>query len=205
MKLTWYGHSCFKLETADGSVVFDPYAPGSVPGLTLPALEADRVICSHGHGDHAYKEAVTLTGKTPTFIVQTVASFHDDVRGAKRGSNHITIIQSQGLRLAHMGDLGHLPDPTQLAAINEVDVMLIPVGGFYTIDAAQAKQVIDMIGPRHVIPMHYRKGSVGYDEIGTLDDFLALWSAQDVQLLDTNVIEDLAKLDKFIVVPALPR
>lgn len=85
MKLTWCGHSCFLLESRSGSVVFDPYAPGSVPGLVLPTLRADAVICSHEHADHFYPEGVELSGRKPDFEIRRFDCWHDDVKGAKRG------------------------------------------------------------------------------------------------------------------------
>ena len=107
MKLTWYGHACFKLETASGSVVFDPYAPGSVPGLALPEITADAVVCSHRHSDHYCPEAVTLTGSEPSFAMCSIPTFHDECMGAKRGDNLITVVTAEGLTVAHCGDLGH--------------------------------------------------------------------------------------------------
>ena len=126
MKLTWYGHSCFLLETAEGSVVFDPYAPGSVPGVELPrGLTADAVHCSHGHKDHGYAAGVTLSGRKPGFVLQSIPCFHDDRRGALRGENRITVLEAEGLRLAHLGDLGHALSPEQLAVLGRIDVLLI--------------------------------------------------------------------------------
>ncbi|MGX8692239.1 MAG: MBL fold metallo-hydrolase [Clostridia bacterium] len=174
MKLTWYGHSCFLLETAEGSVVFDPYAPGSVPGVELPALRADAVLCSHGHRDHGYAEAVTLSGKQPGFRVTELASFHDDKRGLLRGKNTIHVVEAEGKRAAHLGDLGHELNEKQLAALGRIDLLLIPVGGHYTIDAATADRVAKAIGARLTVPMHYRGPGFGYEVIGPVDDFLAL-------------------------------
>ena len=174
MKLIWYGHSCFKLDSADGSVVFDPYAPGSVPGLAMPALTADAVICSHGHGDHDYAAGVTLTGRTPTFTVQYADCFHDETQGSLRGRNRISVVCAEGLRIAHLGDLGHKLTPAQLAVLGAVDVLMIPVGGYYTIDAAQAHAIVDAVKPRITVPMHYRGDGFGYDVIAPIGDFLRL-------------------------------
>ena len=171
MKLTWYGHACFLVETAEGSVVFDPYEPGSVPGLKLPPLTADAVVCSHGHHDHCYTAGVTLSGKEPGFTLRRVDSFHDDCGGKKRGENRITVLESEGLRLVHLGDLGHPLTEEQAAAIGTPDVLLIPVGGFYTIGPADAVKVVEQLRPRVTIPMHYRGRGFGYDVIGTVEDF----------------------------------
>ena len=201
MKLTWYGHACFKLETAEGSAVFDPYSPGSVPGLTLPALEADAVICSHGHGDHNYAAGVRLTGRAPGFAVRQLPCFHDDVQGQKRGKNLITSIDAEGLRFVHMGDIGHMLTHEQLDWFGRVDVLMIPVGGYYTIDALTAKRVADAAAPRVLVPMHYRFGAHGYPEIGTLEDFLALCDAASVQRLETNGFTLTKEAPSGVVVP----
>ena len=106
MTITWCGHACFLLESSCGSVVFDPYAPGKVPGWELPALTADKVVCSHGHADHNWAEGVKLTGRTFTGKLTQIPSFHDDRRGALRGDNLITLVEAEDLRVVHMGDIG---------------------------------------------------------------------------------------------------
>ena len=187
MKLSWYGHACFYLETKEGSAVFDPYAPGSVPGCVLPAAAADAVFCSHGHSDHNDSAGVKLSGKTPAFSVSFLDCFHDDKKGLLRGKNRITILDAEGLRLVHCGDLGHRLSEKQLAALGKVDVLLLPVGGYYTIDAPLAAELAGRIGARVVIPMHYRGEGFGYDVIGTVDAFAAL--SKNVVSFDTNVLE----------------
>lgn len=174
MKLTWYGHSCFLVETALGSAVLDPYAPGSVPGLKLPPLTADTVLCSHGHRDHFYPQGVRLSGRNPAFSIERIPSFHDELKGLLRGENTITVLEAEGLRLCHLGDLGHRLDEKQLASLGRVDVLLIPVGGHYTIDAKTAARVAEEIGAGVTIPMHYRGQGFGYNEIGPVEPFLAL-------------------------------
>ncbi len=173
MTITWLGHACFLIETAEGSAVFDPYEPGSVPGLTLPALRADAVVCSHGHHDHGYAAGVALSGKTPGFTLREIPSFHDGQRGLLRGKNTITVLEAEGLRLAHLGDLGHALNEKQLAALGELDVLLLPVGGHYTIDDKQAAALVEALKPRLTIPMHYRGEGFGYDVIGTVEPFAA--------------------------------
>ena len=202
MKLTWYGHSCFLLETAEGSAVFDPYAPGSVPGLLLPALSADRALCSHGHSDHNWAEGVTLTGETPRFKVETLDTWHDEKKGRLRGANTIHVVEAEGKRIAHLGDLGHELKPEQLAALGRIDVLMITVGGFFTIDAKQAARTAEAIGAPVVIPMHYRGKDFGYEKIGPVEDFLALRS--DVKRLPTNAVELDALETPVTAVPAIP-
>lgn len=185
MTLTWYGHACFKLEAEGGSVVFDPYTPGRVPGLTLPPLTADLVICSHGHGDHNYADGVTLSGETPKLAIRQIPCFHDPEQGRLRGGNLITAVEAEGVRLAHMGDIGHMLSPEQLATLGPVDVLLIPVGGFFTVDAAGAKALCEAIEPRVIVPMHYRRGEQGLQQIAELAPFLSLFPAESVTQLDS--------------------
>ncbi len=177
MKITWLGHACFRLDTACGSVVIDPFQDGSVPGLQNIRETADLVLCSHGHGDHNARECITLTGNTPTFRVIRVPCYHDDIKGAKRGENTIHIIEAEGLRVAHFGDLGHMLLPEQIAEIGVLDLAMVPIGGFYTIDAATAKQVMDALNVRVVVPMHYRSADFGLQVIGTLDSFTTLFDS----------------------------
>ena len=185
MKITWYGHACFQVESSCGSVVFDPYAPGSVPGLSLPAdLTADAVVCSHDHHDHNFREGVRLTGFTPSFTLSSVNCFHDDARGAKRGPNRITVLEADGLRLAHFGDVGHMLSDEAFDMLGRLDVVMIPVGGFYTVDAAVAKKICDRLQPGHIIPMHYRTGDVGYSVLAEPAGFTAQYSSDDVQFLN---------------------
>lgn len=187
MKLIWNGHSCFTLNTEQGSVVFDPYQEGSVPGLSPLHLCADLVLCSHEHRDHNAAQAVALTGHTPTFHVEAISTYHDSNQGAQRGSNIVHIISAEGMRFAHLGDLGCSLTPEQEAQLKGVNVLLIPVGGHYTIDAAQAQALILALKPRVVVPMHYRSATFGYDVIAPLDQFLALRT--DVVRYPSNTLE----------------
>ena len=140
MKLKWLGHSCFELTLPGGVIVTDPY-DDSV-GYPPLRVKADAVLSSHGHFDHNYFDAVTgdpVILNTPGehevcgAAITAVPAFHDEFRGAKRGPNLIHLIEAEGLRIAHLGDLGHLPDTDeQKAALSDLDVMLIPIGGFFT-------------------------------------------------------------------------
>lgn len=181
MKITWNGHSCFTLESSEGSAVFDPYAPGKVPGLVLPALRADAVFCSHGHADHGYAGGVALTGNAPRYTVRTVPCFHDNEEGRLRGENRITLLTAEGLTFAHLGDLGHTLSAAQLEEIGRADILAVPVGGYYTIGPREAEEVCRKINPSVIIPMHYRGRGFGYDVIGTVDAFLKLFKDRTVE------------------------
>lgn len=174
MKLTWHGHSCFTLETDRGSLVMDPMVDNYVPGFGPINAVADAVYCSHGHSDHHGLEAVTLTGNPCTVEVETVPSWHDEAQGSKRGSNTIHCFRAEGMRVVHLGDLGCLLTEEQAAPLKGCDVLLLPVGGFYTIGPEEAKAVADHLSPRIIIPMHYKGDTFGYDVLARVEDFLAL-------------------------------
>ena len=189
MKIIWNGHSCFTLDTAQGSVVLDPYRDGSVPGLSPIRLTADLVLCSHEHRDHGAREVVTLTGKPVSVEVEELPTFHDPEQGALRGTNIIHILTAEGLRVAHLGDLGCDLTPEQTEKLMELDALMVPVGGYYTIDAKQARAVVETLRPRVVIPMHYRSPSFGYDVITTLEDYLVLCQGDNVVRYPGNTLE----------------
>lgn len=168
MKITYLGHAAFLLTTNAGTrIVTDPFDPQTYPDSLLyrPFDEtADVVTMSHDHGDHA---ATHLVGGSPIIIKGNgkfvaneveflgVGTYHDDVRGEKRGKNTVFVIGADGLRIAHFGDLGHVLSSDQAAEIGAVDVALLPIGGLYTIDAAQAWKVADQVSAQIVVPMHY--------------------------------------------------
>lgn len=174
MLIIWLGHSCFRLESGGSSLVLDPYEDGAVPGLAPLDVQADAVYCSHDHRDHGARGKVRLSGRPCTLAVETIDCFHDEKRGALRGANRIHIVSDGEVRLAHLGDLGHIPDETALRALTGLDALLIPVGGYYTIDAETAERLCELLSPRVVIPMHYRLGAVGYDVLSELGDFTRL-------------------------------
>ena len=172
MKIEYLGHACFRI---DGCLVIDPYKDGSVPGLKPLRVTAAKVICTHGHADHSGVECVELDGGECNLEIREVASFHDDAGGRLRGPNTIFIITSaDGEKLVHLGDLGHFPNDEQLAAISNADYLLIPVGGYYTIDAEMAVKICEAARPKCIIPMHYRTDVSGYPELATVDEFVKL-------------------------------
>lgn len=174
MRLQWHGHSCFQVSAQGYSIVFDPYTDGMIPGCGPLRLTADAVFCSHEHGDHNARQNVTLSGRDCPLQVEAISSFHDDKHGLLRGKNTIYILSAEGMRVAHLGDLGHMPDKKTLAALQGLDAVMIPVGGHYTIDAPTAKAVVDALAPRVVLPMHYRLGDMGFDVLSELSAFTDL-------------------------------
>ena len=164
MKLKWLGHSCFELTLPGGVIVTDPY--DDTVGYPPLHVRADAILSSHDHFDHNYFAAVEgdpAILNAPGFretcgaTIPAVPSFHDDVRGAKRGENLIHLIEAEGLRVAHLGDLGHQPETDeQRAALSNLDVMLIPIGGTFTLDTPAAVKLIEAFKPRCAIAMHFR-------------------------------------------------
>ncbi len=177
--LTWLGHSCFRMEYEGFSLVTDPYSDGSVPGLPPLRQSADAVYCSHFHGDHGFTEAVTLTGgRAPAdFSVAEAACPHDDCGGSKRGMNTVRVFSFGGIRIAHMGAVGCIPDRDVLDLIRGCDVLILPVGGYYTVDAAQAAEIAALAAPRCVVPCHYREGKRGFDVLGGVAEFTKRFDA----------------------------
>lgn len=163
MKWTWLGHSTFLLETNAGTrLVTDPVDAGS--GFQLPAVTADVITVSHHHFDH---DAVERIGGQPIvkdspepamiagFSIKGYPTFHDTEHGAKRGKNIIFAIEADGQRFVHCGDLGHVPDDATIAALKGADVLMLPVGGIFTVDGITAWQIAKAIAPKTVVPMHY--------------------------------------------------
>ena len=162
MDIIYLGHSSFKLKGRTATVVCDPY--DKYVGFKFPATEADIVTISHHHDDHdkaelvsGVKKVVDGPGEYEIMGVSILgfSAYHDDRKGEERGVNTIYVIEMDGLRLCHLGDLGHSLSEQQLEQIGTVDILFIPVGGVYTIDAKTAVEVASAIDPKIIIPMHY--------------------------------------------------
>ena len=176
VKLTYHGHACFTLEYEGAKAVIDPYAWGMVPGQADLHLRANAVYCSHGHADHNFTDAVELTDSPSLpWTVEEYETPHDDCGGAKRGMNTVRIFHCGGVRVAHLGDIGCFPDEALEKALQNVEIMMIPVGGYYTIGCQTAYQIIRAAKPCVAIPMHYRADKTGFDEISHIDDFCKLY------------------------------
>lgn len=164
MRIKWLGHSCFKISSKNGiRIVTDPFDDNL--GYRIPSVETDIVTVSHGHYDHNFVDCLNgdfeVIDKVGDFNVKGIPirgvhTFHDEEEGAKRGGNIVYTFVVDDIKICHLGDLGHLLTPSQLEMIGDVDVLLIPVGGVYTIAAAQAVEVIKQLKPAVVVPMHYK-------------------------------------------------
>ncbi|HHU07292.1 MAG TPA: MBL fold metallo-hydrolase [Clostridiaceae bacterium] len=170
MCIVWHGHSCFEIHSEDAAIILDPYK--EVPGYGQLKLEADIVLASHEHGDHNASSHVKLSKRKVDVNVEIIDTFHDSEQGNLRGKNKIHIVKLGGKRIAHCGDLGHALLDEQIARLQNLDVLLIPVGGYYTIDADTAAEIVRQCDPDVVVPMHYRDGDAGFDVITTVQPFL---------------------------------
>jgi L-ascorbate metabolism protein UlaG (beta-lactamase superfamily) len=189
MEITWLGHSCFRLRGRDVAIVIDP--PDRATGYVLPKLTADVVLVSHDHIGHNNVAAVAgaervLTGSGEYEIkgvpIVGVQTSHDGEGGRRRGRNVAWLTQLEDINVCHLGDLGAPLNSEQAEALGTVDVLLVPVGGHNTINAAQAAEVVTLLEPKIVVPMHYqtetRKGETPLDGV---EGFLRQQGAHDIQ------------------------
>ena len=203
MTITWLGHSCFVLESGGFRVLLDPYK--GVRGYPDVTAEVDAVYCSHDHFDHAYTAGVTLAaGAANPFAIKEVPTFHDDQNGTLRGKNMVRVLAAGGVAVAHLGDLGHRLTERQAEAIGPCDVLLLPVGGTYTIDALAAKEVAEQLSPRIIIPMHYRQGDKGLLELDTVDAFLSLCPREQIRRYPVSRLEVTKDTPAQVAVLAMP-
>lgn len=179
MKIKWLGHACFLLTSSSGAkVLTDPF--DEQVGYELPAVKADIVTTSHDHYDHNHVSIVkgdfvhiNNPGKFSERGIEItgVSTFHDESKGAKRGKNVIFKFDIDGIKVCHCGDLGHVLTDDQVKQIDEVDVLLVPVGGTYTVDARGAYEVVKQLKPIITIPMHFKTEVLGFP-IDGVNNFL---------------------------------
>jgi len=194
MKIKYLGHASFMITSDAGTrIIADPYA--SRPDLNYGEIKesADIVTVSHDHSDHNNVAAVRGnprvvrgTAKVKGIEFKGIPAYHDEVKGAQRGNNTIICFEVDGIRICHMGDIGHRLSDTQVAEVGKVDILLIPVGGFFTIDAKVASQVCDAVKPRVIIPMHFKTSKCAFP-IAEVDEFLR--GKKGVSRLDTSEAE----------------
>lgn len=194
MKIKWLGHSSFLIESERGiKIITDPF--DETLGYKLPRIKVNIVTVSHEHFDHNYVRGIKgrpVVFKGPVkreshkMEFRGITSYHDSVYGSKRGPNTIFIIKADGLKLCHLGDLGHILDPDKLAEIGSVDILFIPVGGFYTIDSTQATQIVNDLKPRITIPMHYKTEIIKFS-IDPVEVFLS--NKDNVKRLESSELE----------------
>lgn len=180
--VVWLGHACFLLKSDTKSLIFDPFKG---TGLPEPKLKADIVLCSHSHSDHNNVAAVkhekstvlemfTGTREIDGVSVKGIATFHDDAKGDKRGQNSVYVVELEGIKFCHLGDLGHELTPSEQGEIGSVDVLFIPIGGFFTIGPQQARNVMKSLKPKITVPMHYNAPgmSIMFEALKKVENFL---------------------------------
>lgn len=217
MEITYLGHSCFKLKGKNGTVVCDPYQ-GTV-GFEMPNVSADIVTSSHDHSDHNAVSRVKGTARRDKpFVINApgeyevggisifgVPTFHDGSKGTERGRNSVFVIFMDHLRVCHLGDLGHELTDAQKSAIGPIDVLLVPVGGKFTINAEQAVKTIVSLDPSYVIPMHFRTDEHNPDlfsELTTLKEFLDEYGVTKTPVKSLEVSADRLPEETEVVVLA---
>ena len=181
VKITWFGHACFMIVAGNGTrILTDPF--DETVGYELPSVAADIVTVSHNHFDH---NNIGMVMGSPQVMdspgerdlggvgIRGVQTYHDTRSGAVRGTNTVFIIETDGMTICHAGDLGHIPPDETVKSIGKVDVLLIPVGGTYTLDAAGALETVGRLGPRIVVPMHYKTPDLKLTELDGPERFLA--------------------------------
>ena len=201
-KINWAGQACFQISVSNSrdhsaDIVIDPF--DEKIGLKVPNFSADIVLVSHDHHDHnniagVKGEPFVIKGpgeyEVKGIFIRGIPSFHDDVNGKERGSNTIYIIEAEGLKFCHLGDLGQkqLTDE-QLEKIDGVDVLMIPVGGKYTIDSSAAQKIIAEIEPKIIIPMHYALPKLKA-ELDDVSKFLKAMGKQSVAPQDKLIVKE---------------
>ncbi len=218
MNIIWYGQSCFKITTQGQknkekvNIVIDPYEEGL--GLKAPKIEGDIFLFTHKHDDHNNR---SIVGKDAFIIdspgeyelkdifVQGVLSFHDENKGKERGLNTIYTIEAEEIRICHLGDFGEAElSDKQLQQVGEVDILMIPVGGNYTIDAKTAIKIITQVEPRIVIPMHYKIKGLKLD-IDELEQFLKAIGQKSVEKEEKISIQKKSMpIGEMKIIPLLP-
>ncbi|MBM4433073.1 MAG: MBL fold metallo-hydrolase [Chloroflexi bacterium] len=194
MKIKYLGHASFLITSDKGTrIITDPYA--ARPDLRYSEIResADIVTVSHDHTDHNNAAAVRGnpvvvrgTAKVKGIDFKGIPTYHDEVKGEQRGKNTIICFEVDGVRVCHLGDIGHKLSEAQVAELSKVDILLIPVGGFYTIDAKVASQVSDAVAPKVIIPMHFKTSKCDFP-IAKVDVFLQ--GKRNVSQLDASEAE----------------
>lgn len=201
MEVTYLGLSSFKLKSKKTALVMDPFDPKMV-GLPFPAQKADIVTVSHDHGDHnnisaikGYHKLINAPGEYEVMGISVIGlpSYHDKERGRERGENTIFVFEAEHIRLAHLGDLGHELSDADVNRIGDIDVLMVPVGGVYTIDSNEAVNVVAKIEPKIVIPMHYRTKDLNSEIFGKLEGVEAFVNASGLKVKE----EDKLVLDEL--------
>lgn len=212
MDIVFLGHSSFKIKGKSITLITDPFDPQMV-GLKYPQTEADLVTVSHAHEDHSNTKLVSVSkrvieGPGEYEVAGTsilgFSTYHDNEKGAQRGKNTVFVIEMEGLRICHLGDLGHTLSDPLVEEIGQIDVLMVPVGGEYTIGPKEAVDVVQSIEPGIVLPMHYQMPGLNaatFEKLLPVEQFLNVLgsSAETLPKLSIKEGELLAGEQKVII------
>lgn len=199
MVIKHLGHSSFRIRGSSGTVITDPFSEKSV-GFRFPSTSSDIVTVSHQHEDHNCVNSVegqpfVIDGpgeyEVKGIRIHGISTFHDNQRGVQRGKNVMYFFHIDGVSLLHCGDLGHALTEEHVDIVEEVDILFVPVGGVYTIDAKTAAEIVSRLGPRVTVPMHYNEKRLNQEVFGKLlriEDFLSEMGQEDVKSQEKLVI-----------------
>src|SRR3990172_7707652 len=186
MEITWLGHSCFRLRGRDAAVVMDPC--GKETGYNISRPAADIVTVSHDHPAHNNVGGVAGSPRVVQgpgefeiagVLIMGIPTYHDSEKGEKLGKNTAYVLELDDVRVCHLGDIGHVPTPEQVEELSGVDILLTPVGGGSTINAAAAVETISLLEPKLVIPMHYKTPALKDGGLEPLDRFIKEMGAKN--------------------------
>lgn len=209
MDIFWNGQACFKLKGKQSSVVIDPF-DSEFSGLKLPKdLEADLCLITHDHQDHNNSKAVAgspivINGsgeyEVKGIAVIGITTYHDNTKGSERGKNTVYNIEIDGVNVVHLGDLGQTLTEEQVQEIGVCDILLIPVGGIYTITAKEAAEVVSQLEPKIIIPMHYKIDGLKFD-LAPVEEFLKEMGVENtVPLNKLSITKDKLPEESQVVV-----
>src|SRR4030042_579288 len=186
MEITWLGHSCFRIKGKEATIVTDPY--DKTLGYPMRKPTANIVTISHNHPQHCFLEGVAgnprVVSRPGEYDISNVSiygipTFHDNEKGQNRGKNTVFFMEIDGVKVCHLGDLGHVPTSEQIEQISDVEILMVPIGGGSTLDAAAAAEAIGLLEPKLVLPMHYKTDVVKM-ELEPLEKFIKVMGLTEV-------------------------
>ena len=198
LKITHLAHAGFLIENDKERLIIDPC--DSSFGCKIKEV-VNYLLISHDHFDHNYIKGIELKDNIGSFGITKINSYHDKENGILRGTNIIHVIETEDTKICHLGDLGHILSSEQVNLIGNIDILLIPVGGFYTIDYKEASEVVKQLNPKVVIPMHYKTKYFGSDKgIDSVDKFLDYIKGYQIKRLDTYSLNYEKEVEKTIYI-----
>jgi L-ascorbate metabolism protein UlaG (beta-lactamase superfamily) len=207
MELTYIGHSCFHIKGKKLSLVIDPYNP-DLTGFKMPKQNCKLLLNTHNHEDHSFNQQVNheVLINTPgeyeidDVYITGIQTAHDDKDGAERGQNIVFSIDIDGISIVHLGDLGHELNEKVVAKLGSIDILLIPVGGEFTIDSFKASKIISALEPKIVIPMHFKSEDSKLKELSDVNAFLHEMGEKNPEKMDSLKIQSAPSNDDLKII-----